>query len=175
MWELDCKEDWVPKDWYFWTVVLEKTLESPLDCKEVQPVHPKGNQTWIFTGRTHTEAEAPILWSPDEKSLLIRKDSRCWERLRAGEADDRGWDGWMASSTQWTWVWTNSGRYWRTRKPGMLKSVGSQRVGHDLATKEQQQEVFRVHILSCWRTDNRFRLFCPFTSTCPEWLLAWRI
>ena len=74
LWELDYKESWVPKNWCFWTVVLEKTLESPLDCKEMQPVHPKGNQSWIFIGRTDAEAETPILWSPDVKSWLIRKD-----------------------------------------------------------------------------------------------------
>ena len=74
MWELDCEESWVPKNWCFWTVVLEKTLESPLDLKENQPVHPKGNQSWIFIGRTDTEAEAPILWPPDAKSWLIGKD-----------------------------------------------------------------------------------------------------
>ena len=75
MWELDQKEDWVLKNWCFQTVVLEKTLESPLDCKEIQPVHPKGNQPWIFTGRTDVEVEPPILWPPDAKSWLIRKDS----------------------------------------------------------------------------------------------------
>ena len=72
MWELDYKESWAPKNWCFWTVVLEKTLESPLDCKEIQPVHPKGNQSWIFIGRTQTET--PILWPPDEKNWLIEKD-----------------------------------------------------------------------------------------------------
>ena len=105
MWELDCKESWVPKNWCFWTVVLEKTLESPLDCKEIQPVHPKWNQSWIFTGRTDTEAETPILWPPDAKILTHYKRPWCWERLRAGrEGDDRGWDGWMVSPTQWTWI-----------------------------------------------------------------------
>ena len=74
MWELDCEESWAQKDWCFWTVVLEKTLESPLDCKEIQPVHPKGNQTWIFIGRTDVEAETPVLWPPDAKSSLIWKD-----------------------------------------------------------------------------------------------------
>ena len=101
MWELDCEESWAPKNWCFWTVVLEKTLESPLDCKEIQPVHPKGNQSWIFIGRA--EAEAPILWPPDVKTWLTGKRPWCWERLKAGgEGDDRGWDGWMASLTQWT-------------------------------------------------------------------------
>ena len=74
MWELDYKESWVPKNWCFWTVVLENTLESLLDCKEIQPAHPKGNQSWIFIGRTDAEAEAPILWPPDVKRRLIRKD-----------------------------------------------------------------------------------------------------
>ena len=71
MWELDYKESWAPKNWCFWTVVLEKTLESPLDCKEIQPVHPKGNQSWIFIGRT--DAEAPVLWPPDVKNWLLEK------------------------------------------------------------------------------------------------------
>ena len=75
MWELDCEESWVPKSWWcFWTVVLEKTLESPLDCKEIQPVHPKGDQSWVFIGRTDAETETPILWPPDVKSWLIGKD-----------------------------------------------------------------------------------------------------
>ena len=105
MWELDYKESWVLKNWCFWTVVLEKTLESPLDCKEIQPVHPKGDQSLVFIGRTVVEAETPILWPSDEKSWFIWKRSWCWERLRAGgEGNDRGWDGWMASPTQWAWV-----------------------------------------------------------------------
>ena len=74
MWVLDYEEGWVPKNWCFWTVVLEKTLESPLDCKEIQPVHPKGKQSWTFVGRTDAEAETPVLWPPDGKSWLIRKD-----------------------------------------------------------------------------------------------------
>ena len=111
MWELDHKESWKPKNWCFWTVVLEKTLESPFKCKEIQQVHPKGNQSWIFIGRTDTEAEAPILWPPDAKSRLFGKRPWCWERLRAGgEGGDRGWDGWMASLTQWTWIWASSGK-----------------------------------------------------------------
>ena len=74
MWELDYKESWALKNWWFWTVVLEKTLESPLDCKEIQPVHPKGDQSWVFIGRADVEAETPILWPPDAKNLLIWKD-----------------------------------------------------------------------------------------------------
>ena len=131
-----CEEGWVPKNWCFWTVVLEKTLESPWDCKEIQPVHPKGDQSWIFIGRTDVEAETPILWPPDEKSWLIWEDPDAGKDLRAGgEGDDRGWDGWMASPTQWTWVWVSSGSWWWTGKPGMLQIMGSQRVGHNWATE----------------------------------------
>ena len=102
MWELDYKESRAPKNWCFWTVVLEKTFESPSDCKESQPVHPKGNQSWIFIGRTDAKAETPILWPPHVKSWLIGKDPEAgkdWSRRRR---DNRGWDGWMASLTQWT-------------------------------------------------------------------------
>ena len=109
-----------------------KTLEHPLDCQEIQPVHPKGNQSWIFIGRTDAEGEAPILWPPDVKSQTHWKRPWCWERLKAGgEGGDRGWDGWMVSLNQWMWVWGKSGRQWGTGKTGMLQSLGSQRVGHD--------------------------------------------
>ena len=135
MWELDCEEGWAPKNWCFWTVVLEKTLEHPLDCKEFQPVHPKGDQSWVFIGGTDAEAETPILWSPDVKSWLTCWPL-CWERLRAwGEGDDRGWDGWMASPTQWTWVWVDSRSWWRTGRPGVLRFMGWQRVRHDWETE----------------------------------------
>ena len=108
IWELDYKESWAPKNWCFWTVVLEKTLESPLDYK-IQPVHPKGNQSWIFIGRTDAEAETPVLWPLDAKKQLIWKSPWCWERLKAGgEGDDSRRDGWMASLTLWTWVWISS-------------------------------------------------------------------
>ena len=113
MWELDYKEGWEPKNWWFLTVVLEKTLERPLGSKEIKPVHPKGNQPWIFIGKTDAESEASILWPPDAKSWFTGKDPDAWERLRAGgEGDDRGWDGWMASPTQWTWVWVDSSSWW---------------------------------------------------------------
>ena len=123
------------------TVVLEKTLQSPLNSKEIKPVHPKGTQPWMFTGRIN--AEALILWPPDAKSQLIRLGKISWERLKAGEGGGRGWDGWTASPTQWTWVWANSRRYWRTEETGVLQSMGSQRVRHDLAT-EWQQQIFRA-------------------------------
>ena len=122
MWELDYKKTWVPKNWCFSTVVLEKTLENPLDCKEIQPVHPKGNQSQIFIGRTDVEAETPILWPPDAKNWLTHwKIPWCWEILKVGgEGDNRGWDGCMASLTQWTQVWVNSGTWWWTGRSGML-------------------------------------------------------
>ena len=92
MWELDYKESWVPKNWCFWTVVLEKTLQSPLDCKEIQPVYPTGNQSWIFIGRT--DAEAPIIWLPDVKNWLIGKDPDARKDWRQKEkSEDKGWDG----------------------------------------------------------------------------------
>ena len=133
MWELVHKEGWALKNWWFWTVVLEKTLESPLGCKEIQPVHLKGNQPWIFIGRT--DAEAPIFWPPDEKSWLIRKDPDAGKDWRQEEKGMRGWDGWMASLTQWTWVWASSGSWWWTGRPGVLQSMESQKVGHDRATE----------------------------------------
>ena len=96
MWELDHKESWAPKNWCFWTVVLEKTLESPLDCKEIQSVHPKGNQSWIVIGRTDAEAEAPMLWLSDVKNWLIGKDpdvGKDWRREEKGTTEDEmvGW------------------------------------------------------------------------------------
>ena len=96
MWKLDCEESWAPKNWCFWTVVWEKTLESPLDSKEIQPVHPKENQSWVFIGRTYVEAEAPILWPPHAKSWLIGKDpdaGRDWGQEEKGMTEDEmaGW------------------------------------------------------------------------------------
>ena len=134
--ELDCEESWALKYWCFWTVVLEKTLASPLDCKEIRPVHPKGDQSWVFIGRTDAEAETPILRPPHAKSWLIGKDSdagRDWGQEEKG--CDRGWDGWMASPTRCTWVWVNSGSWWWTGRPGMLRFMGSQRVRHNWMTE----------------------------------------
>ena len=121
MWELDCEESWAQKNWCFWTVVLEKTLESPLDCKEIQPVHTKGDQSWVFTGRTDVEAEMPIFWPPHTKSWLIGKDP---DARRDWALDEKGMtldDGWTASLIQWTWVWVNSRSWWWTGSPGMLE------------------------------------------------------
>ena len=122
-WGIDAFELWC------WRRIL-----SPLDCKEIQPVNLRENQSWIFIGRTDAEAETPILWPPDAKGLTHWKRPWCWERLKAGgEGDDRGWDGWMASPTHWTWVWVNSGSWLWTGRPGMLQSMGLQRVGHNWA------------------------------------------
>ena len=143
MWELDCEESWAPKNWCFWTVVLEKTLERPLEYKEIRPVHPKGDQSWVFIGRTDVEAETPILWPPDVKSWL-RKRSRCWERLGAGgERDDRGWDGWMVSPTRCSWVWVDFGSWWWTGRPGVLWFMGLQTEATELTDW--------YHFLTLWK------------------------
>ena len=141
MWQLDHQESWTQKNWYFWTVVLEKTFESPLDCKEIQPVHPKRNRSWICIGRT--DAEAPILWPPDEKSSLIRKDrdaGKDWRLKNKGTAEEEmvGWHHWLNGhefeqalgdgkdreawrgavhgvSKSWTWL-----SNWTTEKRGIV-------------------------------------------------------
>jgi len=118
-----------------------KLLKSPWDGKEIKLVNPKGNHSWIFIGRTDTEAEVPILWPPDAKNWLIGKVPDAGKDWKAGgEGDDRGWDGWVASLTQWTWVWVNSRSWSWTGKPGVLQSMGSQRVGHDWVTELNWQE-----------------------------------
>ena len=120
-----------------------------LDCKEIKPANPKENQPWIFIGRTDAEAEAPILWPPDVKSLTHWKRHWRWASLKAGgEGDDRGLDGWMASPTQCTWIWATSGSWWWTGKPGVLQSMGSQRVRHDSATEQQQQLLYAAMTMS---------------------------
>ena len=129
LWSFSCCElaqTWSQKYfWCFWTAVLEKTLESPLDSKEIKPVNPKGKQSWIFIGKTNAEAEAPIFWPPDGKDLTHLKRPWWWDRLNAGgEPNDRRWVGWMASLTWWRWVWAFSERWWRTGKPGVLQSMG---------------------------------------------------
>ena len=123
-------------NWCFWTVVLEKTPESPLDWEVIKPVHPKGNQSSIFIGRTDAEAETLIAWPPDAKNWLLWKDPDAGKDWRQEEIqttkDERGW---MASSTQWTWLWVNFRSWWWTGRPGMLQSMGLQRVGHDRLTE----------------------------------------
>ena len=140
MWEVDHKEGWVSKNRCFWTVELENTVENPLDCKEIKPVNPKGNQSWIFIGRTDVlrpklQYFGHLMWRADslEKTLMLGKfEGR-------GEGDDRGPNSWLASLTQWIWVWASSRRWWRTGKPGVLQSMGSQSVGQDWVTEQQQQ------------------------------------
>ena len=132
MWELDYKESWVLKNWCFWTVVLEKALESPLDCKEIQPVHPKGNQSWIFIGRTDAEAETPILWPPDENNWFMWKDpdaAKDWRQEENGTTRLDGITNFMDMSLSKLWSW------WWTGKPDMLQSMGLQRIGYDWATE----------------------------------------
>ena len=129
-----------------------KTLESPLDCKEFQPVHSKGDQPWDFFGRNDAKAETPVLWPPHAKRWLIGKDWTHWKRLwcweglgTGGKGDDRGWDGWMASLTRWTWIWVNSRSWWWTGRPGMLWFMGSQRVRHDWATELNWTDTMAHH------------------------------
>ena len=133
MWEMDYKESWVQKNWCFWTVVLsweslglQGDPTSPSWRKSVVGVHWKD---WCWSWNSNTLATS-------YKELTHWKRPWCWERLRAGgKGDDRGWDGWMASMTHWTWVWVDSGSWWWTGRPGMLQFMGSQRVGHNWATE----------------------------------------
>ena len=120
MWELDRKYGWALKNWCFWTVELERTLERPLDSKQIKPVNPKRNQPWIFIGKSDAEAEASILWPPDAMSQHIVKDPDAGKDWGQEKKRVIGLDGWMASPTQWIWVWTNSGKWWWTGKLGML-------------------------------------------------------
>ena len=134
--ELDYKESRALKNWCFWTVVLEKTPESPLNSKEIKPNNPKGNQSWTFIGRIWCwswNSNTLATWCEE---LTHWKRPQCWEILKAGgEGDDRGWDGWMASLTQWAQVWTNSRSWWWTGKHGMLQSMGLQIVKPDWVTE----------------------------------------
>ena len=133
------------KNWCFWTVVLEKTLESPLDCKEIQPVHPKRDSPRCSLEglmlMLKLQYFGHLMWRVDslEKTLMLGGIGA------GGEGADRGWDGWIASPTQWTWVWVNSGRWWWTGRPGVLWFMGSQRVGHDWATKLNWTDVNRYY------------------------------
>ena len=170
------KESWAPKNWCFWTVVLEKTLESPLDYKEIQPVHPKGDQSRVFLGRTDVEAETPILWPPDAKSWLIWKDpdaGRDWRREEKGMTEDQmvGWhhrlNGHGLGELQ-SWWWTG--------RPGVLQFMVSQRVGHDWTEQIQcgkslkycgdYQNVTQGHKMSkcCWKNDTNRLVQCKVAT-----------
>ena len=147
MWELDYKESWAPKNGCFWTVVLEKTVESPLDSKEIQPVHPKVNQSWIFIERSDAEADSPILWPPNAKNWLIGKDpdaGKDWRQRRKGRQSMK-WLDVTTNSMDMSWV--NSRSWWWTGRPGMLESMRLQWVGHDWVTElnwiSQHQGLFQ--------------------------------
>ena len=165
MWELDHKEGWMLKNWCFQTVVLKKILESLLDWKEIKSVNPKGNQPWIFIGKTDAEAEAPVLWSlmwrahSFEKTLMLGKI----EGRRRG--DNSKWDSWMASPTQWTWVWANSGRWWRTGKPGVMQFMGSQRIGNDLMPEQQLENAIWGFTVSTVQRSIQYKLYWCTVST----------
>ena len=137
MWELDYKERWVQKNWCFWTVVFAKTLESPLDCKEIQPVHPEGDQSWMFIGRTDIEAATPILWPPDSfvKTLMLGKIEgrrrRGWQRMRWLDGITDSMDMGLGGSGSWWW----------TGGPDVLQFMGLQRVRHNWATELNWTEV----------------------------------
>jgi len=133
MLELDHKEGWVLKNWCFWTVVLEKTVETAK--RSNQSIQRKS----ILNILGSTDSEAPILWPPDAKSWLIGKDPDAGKDWRQEKKAMTGRDSWMASLTQWTWIWASSGRWWRTGKPGMLQSTGWQRVSYDWATEQENQ------------------------------------
>ena len=133
--ELDHKEDWLLKNWCFCIVVLEKILESVLDCKEMEPINPKGNQHWVFTGKTHTEPEDTILWPPDVKSWLLGIDlnaRKYWRQKEKRVAEDEmvRWHHWLKGHE-----FEQTRRQWQTGKPAVLWIIGSQRVGHDLVTE----------------------------------------
>ena len=146
--ELDYKESWAPKNWCFWTVVLEKTPESHLDCKEIkqkESILKEINPEYSLEGLM-LKLKLQYFGHLMQRANSLEKDPDAVRLRSGGEGGDKGWDGWMAS-TQWTRVLTNSGREWRTEKLGMLQSVGSQRVGHDWTT-EQQQYIFRIVLFS---------------------------
>ena len=164
MWELDYKESWAPKNWWFWTAVLNKTLESPLDCKEVKPVYPKGNQSWIFIGRTDAEAETPIIWLLGVKSWLIWKNpdaGKDWRQEEKGTTEDKmvGWHNWLNGHES-------------EHMPGDGKGQGSlaccslwgHRVIHDWMTQQKQQQQSLLLIsgqgqtLSSWAEERDFSL-----------------
>ena len=152
MWGLDCKENWMQKNWSFWTVVLEKTLESPLDCKEIQPVHQKRSvlnihwKDWCWSWNCNT-------WATWYKEPTHLKRPWCWERLKAGEGDNRRWGGWMASPTQCTWVWVNSRSWWWTGRPA-VHGVANSRIWLSDWTELMLKLKIQYFGHLMWRTDS---------------------
>ena len=153
MWELDYKESWEPKNWCFWTVMLQKTLESPLGSQEIQEVNPK-DQSWVFIEKNDVEAETSILRPPNSKNWLIGKDpdpGNDWRQEEKGMTEDEM----VESLTQWTWAWVNSGSWWWTERPGMLQSIGLQGIRHNWVTElnwecyELKEQSFLFHQQVC--------------------------
>ena len=149
MWELDCEESWAPKNWWFWTVMLEKTLWESLGLQGDPTSPPKGDQSWVFIGRTDVEAETPILWPSYAKSWLIGKDpdaGRHWGQEEKGTTEDEmaGWH-----QTRWTRVWVNSVSWWWTGRPGMLWFMGSQKFGHDWVTELNWMCLGKMKLKGC--------------------------
>ena len=147
MWELDFEERWAPKNWCFWTVVLGKTLESPMDCKEIQPVHSEGDQPWDFFGRNDPEAETTVLWPPHAKNWLIGKDSagRDWEQEEKGTTKDEmaGWHHWLdGRESEWT-PGVDDGQ-----RSGVVWFMGLQRVGYDWATELKWTELNKCYFFT---------------------------
>ena len=169
--------DWFPvlKNWCFWTLVLEKTLKSPLDSKEIQPINPKGNQSWIFTGKTDAKAATPILWPSDVKNWLFEKDPDAVKDWGQEEKGMTGWDGWTASPIRWTWVWASSGSWWWIGKPGVLQFKGSQRIVHNWATELNSWPFTRVlqvdPPLSIWGLTTF--ILKNWNEHCPLWQDRW--
>ena len=145
--ELDCEEIWVPKNWCFWTVVLEETPKSLLYCKEIQPVHPKETSTGCSLEGLMLKLKLQYFGHLMERVDSLEKTLILGGIGTGGEGDYRGWDGWMVPPTQWTWVWVNSGRWWWTGRPGVLGFMGLQRVRHDWATDLSWTELRTIKTL----------------------------
>ena len=156
LWELDHKEGRAPKNWCLWTVVLEKTPESPLSSKEIKPVNLKGNQPWILIGGTEAEAESLIFWSPDTNSQLIGKVPDAGKDRGQKEKRMRWLDG---IANEWKWTWASFGRCWGTVRSGVLQSMGSPRVRYDWATKQQWQQKLQIScIMIGWQNDKNYEV-----------------